>query len=529
MGRYLRQALIRFALHAHGTVTVFATVVFVLMIGVGGIAVDVMRYETQRTQLQNTLDRAILAASSLSQQGNPRDVVMAYFDAAGLENYRLRLNVEEGLNYRRVSGTAEMEIQSLFMRLFGVNVLTSPAIGVAEERLPEIEISMVLDISGSMGSANRMVNMQPAAREFVTAMLAPNDNDEGENYVSISIVPYNGRVSLGAPLDGVFALSDEHGESSCVRFADADFTTTSIDPATPLERLAHWDRNGRNSDRWFQRPHCQTDNYAAILPWEHRESVLHAHIESLDAEGWTAIDLGMTWAVGLLDPAAQSAAQALVTSGIVDSQFNDRPSAYNDDETLKVVVLMTDGENTDQYDVAQPFKRGDSMIYYNEDADRWSVWWADYGSNGAYWVPRYDPDDWSGYWSSDPYGGSGSVAVSWPWLWARYTGRFIAEEWLRVPADMSGRWDTWYDIRYSSTELYANGAQADANLRAICDAARAQGIIVFAIGFEAPPGGQEVMQYCATSAAHYYDVEGIEISDAFRSIARAINRLRLIQ
>jgi hypothetical protein len=38
-----------------------------------------------------------------------------------------------------------------------------------------------------------------------------------------------------------------------------------------------------------------------------------------------------------------------------------------------------------------------------------------------------------------------------------------------------------------------------------------------------------VMQYCATSPSQYYDVQGIEISDAFDSIARTINSLRLIQ
>jgi len=512
-----------------GTVTVFATMMFVLMIGVGGIAVDVMRYETQRTRLQNTLDRAILAAASLSQQQNPRDVVNAYFDAAGLQRYRLRVNVEEGLNYRRVSATAEMEVETMFMRLFGVRVLTSPAVGVAEERLPEIEISMVLDISGSMGSYNRMVNMRPAARDFVTAMLAPNVNEEGINYVSISIVPYEGMVNAGDTIESVFTLSDEHAESSCVRFAAADFLTTAIAPSSPLERLAHWDRSGRNSDREFRDPHCRTDNYAAILPWEHRESVLHAHIDSLSAQGWTAIDLGMTWAVGLLDPAAQPAASALAAAGVIDAQFADRPSIFNDNETLKVVVLMTDGENTYQYDLLQPYKRGESIIYHHAADDRWSIWWEDRGSAGQFWIPDGAPYHYSGTWSDTPYRGAESQPLDWTWLWANYTARFISEEWLRVPAYMSGQWNTFNHLRYASTETYADGADADANLRAICDAARAQGIIVFAIGFEAPAGGQAVMQYCATSAAHYYDVEGIEISDAFRSIARAINRLRLIQ
>jgi hypothetical protein len=37
-----------------------------------------------RTSLQNTLDRATLAAASLSQQLDAEDVVTDYFDKAGL-------------------------------------------------------------------------------------------------------------------------------------------------------------------------------------------------------------------------------------------------------------------------------------------------------------------------------------------------------------------------------------------------------------------------------------------------------------
>jgi hypothetical protein len=92
-----------------------------------------------------------------------------------------------------------------------------------------------------------------------------------------------------------------------------------------------------------------------------------------------------------------------------------------------------------------------------------------------------------------------------------------------------GDWDLYNRIRSNGDELYAGRTQGDNNLRAICDAANAQNILVFAIGFEAPAGGQAVMRHCASSDAHYYDVDGIEISDAFASIARTINSLRLIQ
>jgi hypothetical protein len=117
----------------------------------GGIAIDIMRYETQRVQLQYTLDRSVLAAASVTQPLNPVDVVENYFEISGLDNYRLSIDVEEGLNFRRVEAYAELEINTLFMHMFGVRVLTSPAEGAAEERIRNVEVSMVVDISGSMG------------------------------------------------------------------------------------------------------------------------------------------------------------------------------------------------------------------------------------------------------------------------------------------------------------------------------------------------------------------------------------------
>jgi hypothetical protein len=82
----------------------------------------------------------------------------------------------------------------------------------------------------------------------------------------------------------------------------------------------------------------------------------------------------MKMGVALLDPAARTAVNTLVGSNEVHADFTDRPADFGDPETIKVVVLMTDGENTNQYDVRQPYKRGFSTIHYHVDDDRYSVY-----------------------------------------------------------------------------------------------------------------------------------------------------------
>lgn len=520
----------RFVRSEDGTITTFALMVFIMMVAVAGIAIDIMRYETQRVQLQYTLDRAVLAAAAVAQPLNPVEVVENYFDISGLDNYRLNVDLEEGVNWRRVNAYAELEINTIFMHMFGIRVLTSPAEGAAEERIRNVEVSLVLDISGSM-DGDRNTNMRAAAREFVTTILEPNRDDLG-NLVSVSIIPYNGMVNVGSTLAPHFNLSSEHNASNCARFSSDHFTRTDLSTTEEIERIAHYDHDNYNTNAAYSAPLCPTGDYGAILPFEHDEDVLHTYIDSLGAQGWTAIDLGVNWAAALLDPAARPAIDALVADGTLHPDYAGRPANFDDDETIKVIVVMTDGANTRQYDVRQAYKRGASPVYYNEDDDRYSVYMSTRPAGLEYWVYTNGPGNSSGFWDDEPWGGDASEAISWPALWASYTGEYIAEEFLRVPSNQASD-NTLVDMINSRAgeEIYANTAQSDPNTRAICDAANAndRGVVVFAIGFEAPAGGQALMQYCASSAAHYYDVSGVAISDAFASIASAINGLRLIQ
>ena len=72
-------------------------------------------------------------------------------------------------------------------------------------------------------------------------------------------------------------------------------------------------------------------------------------------------------------------------------------------------------------------------------------------------------------------------------------------------------------------------AQADTMLTNICTAAKAEGILIWSIGFEVTDDSAALMRGCASSPSHFFRVEGVEISEAFEAIAKQINQLRLTQ
>ncbi|WP_296761732.1 Tad domain-containing protein [Sediminimonas sp.] len=107
-GPSFRGRLSRFARDEDGVMVVLSIYMFLIMLLVAGIGVDMMRFEMERTRLQNTLDRAVLAAADLDQKLDPEDVVMNYFEKSGLGDRLARddVDVTQDVGYRNVKARA---------------------------------------------------------------------------------------------------------------------------------------------------------------------------------------------------------------------------------------------------------------------------------------------------------------------------------------------------------------------------------------------------------------------------------------
>ena len=226
----------RFAKDDGGAILAFSIYAILIIIMAAGIGIDMMMFERDRIRLQSTSDRASLAAADLDQTLDPTAVVEDYFDKEGLSDYLISVVVDEGMNYREVSVLASTEVQTNFMRMTGIETLTASATSTAEERIDGIEISMVLDVSGSMSRNNRLVNLKVAARDFIDTMY--ENSEEGKT--SISIVPYATQVSAPQYLFDELNVSHEHNYSRCITFEADDFETASIDIETELKRSMHF-------------------------------------------------------------------------------------------------------------------------------------------------------------------------------------------------------------------------------------------------------------------------------------------------
>lgn len=462
------------------------------------------------------------------------------------------------MNSRQVRATAAMEMNTYFMDMLGFASLTAPAAGTAIESVSDIEIMLVLDVSGSMGSDSKLTNLQDAAEEFVVSMFA----EDVENRISIGIVPFNGQINLGPTLRARYNTIDQHGVANinCVDLPPAAFVTSDLSTTLPLPMTAAADTfSTTNTGNAYYAISSNTPNVNntwcppstsnIVMPPTRNQGQLIGRINSFTAVGATSINAGVRWGIELMDPGSRPMFAQLISAGLVPSYFNDRPYDYNREDSLKVLVVMSDGENFPEERVNAGYRTGNSPIYQATSDSNMSIFHASQVNttnatticnSRPFWVPHRSQ------WQSRPWNGAnppnnacyvpnaplaGATALAWQQVWAQVRVKWVAWQMYgrAFGGNNSGLRSQFYNQQLDEMRTYTDTGTMDDQLQDMCDMAQDNGVTVFTIAFQAPANGRDQLFDCASSPSHYFDAQGLEIRAAFRAIAAQINRLRLIE
>ena len=490
----------------------FIPMLFVMMLW-GGIAVDLMRFESRRAALQSVTDRATLAAANLSQTLDPKAVVDDYFAKTGMADSLEKTTVDQTTKRREVTVEADFKLDTMFLRhvnnfVFTENndydwkTLTAPADSTAVQGVGAVEVSLVLDLSGSMYAyikntvpqVRRIDKLKTAAEGFIDALLVP----EYENRISISLVPYSEQVNIGPELFGKLKINPDgrHNFSHCIEFPSSAFNTTTFSTGTWYDQtqnvqfntfgqggIDNFSGSTRNqANPAVDQPVCPRQSYERIIPISQKKSDLIGAIRQLQPRSGTSIFLGLKWGVTLLDPSFQSVVERLPTS-VIAAEFADRPHSYTPTvggaqkvRTLKYLVLMTDGYNDDSKRLRDE--------YYDDPSERY-------------------------YWATHN--------LSWAKLDNRWNAPGINESDYRKP------------------ELFYTKLQGVGYMSSMCEKAREAGITIYAISMSGDDtssdaaAGRSAMAACAGDANNFFATSGAELEQIFDQIARQITDLRLTQ
>jgi Flp pilus assembly protein TadG len=327
----LKKMIRRFRSAQTGSVATMFALASVPLLLATGAAVDFLRFNAAQTHVQASLDAAALAAAAGKGITDAKRIsaAQAVFDQnikAGTAN-NLEVKAEFKVIDERIVSTAEVEVPVSFMAVAGFERLkgvSSAEVGIQADK--KAEVVMVLDYSGSMGETAgtqvKYIAMKEAAKSLVTD-LSKTDPDK----VKFGLVPFSHHVYTTLPSAYVLGGTGSSW-TGCTQDRQYPFNISDSTPTTAPK--SKWNQAvapehaawGCDGYVWNNLKTMDlTDNFSGIK----------SRLDAMKPYAWTHIAVGVEFGYQMLSPNAPFTAGA----------------AYNDKETKKFMVVLTDGMQTE--------------------------------------------------------------------------------------------------------------------------------------------------------------------------------------
>lgn len=341
MGGSILNRLKRLQDDTSGQMMIILGIAAIPLMIVAGFAIDFQLVTTKKTKAQYTLDSAVIASGRDMQSGSTDDEVAAYLG----QYFLAAMRSDEGslscttpsvtITAQNIHATTLCSQATTLSSLAGINELKFRVNAASEYGIGKVDVAFVFDVSGSM-KGTRMAALKDAAIVAVDQLLPQNPAIGHEDDVRLAMVSYNNSMNAGDFYETVTGESttqthtyydkyknkyvDVEYQTTCVfqRTGDEKFSDAAPGAGAYMTPASYWDRND-----------CRDAEPIALTS---TRDPLYTYINSLDPSGGTAGHLGVAWGWYMLSPDWTS---VLPT--------NSAPLPYNEKDTAKALILMTDG------------------------------------------------------------------------------------------------------------------------------------------------------------------------------------------
>ena len=346
-----------------GVITMLMLVLFIFVLLLTGVSLDLARHESERADLQSAMDRGVLNAASLRLSSTTDEDIKAaierYVDTRTFAGATATVKLGEIKTLpeaRIIEATASFDMPTAFMSFAGVGSLDVAAASRAIERDPNIELSLLLDRSGSMNSPTKIGTLRSEAQVFIDKVVGANAEDK----VSVNLISYSSYVDSGPWMfqkvtDATLVAS----EGACMT---TDYTR---DLRTDAGQLPDDSSSSFTRSQVFDYTCPAGDYESQYLSGD--ATTLKSKISDLKAAGTTSTYIAMDWAMAMLNPDSRPVVDEMITDDVVDPAFTGRPANWDDPNTDKYIVLFTDGKLNN-------FSHDKSMSWVKETFEQQCEW-----------------------------------------------------------------------------------------------------------------------------------------------------------
>lgn len=363
LGNFFRRAMSGCARDRKGNVATTFALTLVPLMTVLGMTVDFSRTESSSSQVQYALDGAVLAAAK-AQTGNASDTKIkaagkTYFDAALAANTVTANCSAPVFSLPKDTGSVEGKVTckqpTTVSGIIGLNELEFTRESKTLFGVGKLDVVFMFDTSGSMGNDDRMDDLQKAAKSAAQTIFQTKTKDKED--IRIAVSTYATSVNVGSYFKAV--TDEEPDQWDCERWKKKrgkweckEWKQKTSTCVTGREGTQKYTDAAPGSGAWmdYETLSC---NSATLTPLTSVQGKVISAIETLPTSGSTAGHLGIAWSWYLISPNWSSIWPE-----------KSKPRAYDEPDSTKVAILMTDGEFNVDY-----MSGGDSFAHAKKFCD----------------------------------------------------------------------------------------------------------------------------------------------------------------
>jgi Flp pilus assembly protein TadG len=335
-----------------GNVAVIFSIALIPIFSAVGAAVDFSHANSVRASLQSATDSTALMLSRDGATNNDAtvndsagEILKANFKNKGANISAVNV-VQDNSNGLAVTVSATATLKPTFMSAFGFGSYELAAKSKVRRGESRLRVALVLDVTGSMSSANKIGALKTASKNLIVQL--QNASTKGGD-VYVSIIPFSKDVGVEAINFSAEWIrwdlwESENGSCSKAKHKSAMACTADKGKWTPANRNT-W--NGcitdRDQDYDTENTPPEKQTYGTLFPAEQYSycpvpmmglsndwTALKAKIDSFQPNGNTNQAIGLQWGFQSL------------TSGPFAIPAKDRNYNYKD-----YIILLSDGLNTE--------------------------------------------------------------------------------------------------------------------------------------------------------------------------------------
>ena len=194
--------LSRFARARSGAVAIWFAVMALPLAVLSFALIDINRASVEKRYLQDALDAAVLlvARSTATTNGQAQSVGSAALAAqlSGMSDATL-VSSSFKIEGSTVKGTATSGLSPYVSNLWLGGDMSVGAVAEATRAATNLEVALVLDITGSM-NGQKIIDMRAAAKDLVDIVVQASQTPY---YSKVALVPYSAAVNVGGYADAV--------------------------------------------------------------------------------------------------------------------------------------------------------------------------------------------------------------------------------------------------------------------------------------------------------------------------------------